>query len=117
MRFYEISRLLQKLVLDLLAHDDEGLSNTIKVLQLLLSSAFVSCMQPTTHLVKHLRAAPTPPRPGMEVVRSVRLVVEQEPPAEVPVDAREQLWGVNRTFGGLDGERELNIALREIWAW
>ena len=44
MRFHEISRLLQKLVLDLLAHDDEGLSNAIKVLQLLLSSAFVSCM-------------------------------------------------------------------------
>ena len=73
MRFYEISRLLQKLVLDLLAHDDEGLSNTIKVLQLLLSSAFVSCMQPTTHLVEHLRAASCPPCPRMEIIGCIHI--------------------------------------------
>ena len=73
MRFHEISRLLQKLVLDLLAHDDEGLSNTIKVLQLLLSSAFVSWMQPTTHLVEHLRAASCPPRPRMEIIGRIHV--------------------------------------------
>ena len=53
----------------------------------------------------------------MEVVRGVCLVVEQKTPAEVSVDAREQLRGVDRAFGGLDGERELDVALREEEAW
>ena len=49
----------------------------------------------------------------MEVHRRVRLPVEQEPLAEEGVDLRELRGRVDYAFGGLGGQGEEDVALRD----
>ena len=69
-----------------------------------------------THLVEHLRAAAAPPPAGVEVVRGVRLPLEEEPLAEERVDLRAQRGCVDgpRGRGGFDGEREEDVGLPHV---
>ena len=64
-----------------------------------------------THVVEHLRAAPAPPRAVVEVVRGVRLVLEQQLRAQEAVDLLQHVRRVHLPARRLDRQRQLVVRL------